>query len=244
MSKRAEIDATEAYAFLGVVAPKLEQLRRRLVVANEHLKSGDPETARLNAIIESQLAIKEFMTALTDLRDLIEPVDIVLEAVREEQAAPVAAAEVPVPEPSPPEPPPAEPAPPEPVAPVVEVAKKPARPSLDQASGEAWLQIGTALAIERLVAAGMTVPNAEFHLEDVYATVGLTQEDGSPITETTIKEWRSKFGARKSSWRTGAIKRRVTASKSGNPISDAKLRVNDMAGTFLRMAQLGASKGR
>lgn len=239
MSKRAEIDATEAYAFLGVVAPKLEQLRRRFVVANEHLKSGDPETARLNAIIESQLAIKEFMTALTDLRDLIEPIDIVLEAVREEQAAPAAAAEVPVPEPSPPEPPPAEPAPPKPVAPVVEVAKRPTRPNLDQASGEAWLQIGTALAIERLVAAGMTVPNAEFHLGDVYATVGLTQEDGTPISEAVIKEWRSKFGARKNSWRTGSIKRRVTASKSGNPLNDAKARINDMAGTFLRMAQLG-----
>jgi hypothetical protein len=71
MAKGEAIEATEAYAFVGVVAPRLEQLRRRLAAAKGQLTSGDPETARLNAIIESQLAIKELLAWITNLSALV-----------------------------------------------------------------------------------------------------------------------------------------------------------------------------
>src|SRR5262245_1278353 len=89
VSKREEIDADEAFAFLGVVAPKLEQLRGRLSAAKTTLHTGDPESARLNAIVESQLAIKEFLSGIANLVPLVEPIDVLLEAVREEPVEPV-----------------------------------------------------------------------------------------------------------------------------------------------------------
>jgi hypothetical protein len=242
VSKPAKIDSAEAYAFLSVVAPKLEQFRRRMVVANNHLKGDDPEMARINAIVESQLAVKEFMSALADLSQLVEPIDIVLEAVREEPPAPIE--ETPAPETPAPEPEP-EPAPVQAAAPPAETTAAPAKPKRDQLPpADAWLQIGTSIAFDRLTAAGMSPSSAEFHLEDVYATVGLKHPDGGPISEATIREWRTKFGARHGSWRNAAIKRRASPSKSGNALTDAKARVSDMATTFMKMTQLGASKQR
>jgi hypothetical protein len=233
VSRPAKIDTEEAFAFLGVIAPKLEQLRRRLVVANNHLKGDDADAARINAITESQLAIKEFMSGLSDLGQLVAPIDIVLEAVREEPPAPELPTEPePAPEPIPePAPEPATAQAPDPVQPIVKPKQE------QQQSADAWLHIGTAVAIDRLVSAGMSQSSAEFHLEDVYANVGLKHPDGAPITEATIKEWRSKSGARQGSWRNAAFKRRA-ATKGGNAITDAKIRVNEMATTFLRMAQL------
>jgi hypothetical protein len=228
VSRPAKIDTAEAYAFLSVVAPKLEQLRRRMVMANNHLTNDDPDVGRINAITESQMAIKEFMAALSDLSALVAPIDIVLEAVREE-APPPEPAEPPAPEPQP-----------EPV--VVQAEPEPApTPSPSKQAPpqqhDAWLQIGTAVAIDRLISAGMTASSAEFLLEDIYANVGLTDLDGTPISEAVIKEWRTKFAARQGSWRNAAFKRRP-ASKGSNAVNDAKIRVNEMAATFVRMAQL------
>lgn len=230
------IDSDEAFAFLKVVAPKLEQLRRRLVAANELLESGDPETARLNAITESQLAVREFLGGIPHLSSLVAPIDALLDAVREEP-------EEPPPEdvaPPPPEPlaePPAPPEPqiePAPVKPVAPVADAPRPPTVDR-----WLQIGTVLAVQRLMAASMPEASAELYVRDAYAMINLRLRDASPITEATIKEWRSQFtSARRPGWRKTGLRRKAAGGVA--TLAEAKQRVAEMAATFKHMAELGA----
>jgi hypothetical protein len=252
VSKSDELAADEAYAFLNVVAPRLEQLRRRLVVANNHLKSADPEQARLNAILESQTAIREFLISIPHLSALAEPIDVLLEAVREEPAPDASqAVEEPLelePEPEPEsephvelEPPPAAPAP----QPAATPAALPFATRQDQPPADAWLQIGTALMVERLTSAGMSPTNAESHVEVLYATVGLSQANGGPISLETIRNWRSRFGsARQGAWRGSALKRKVTARRGVNPIVDAQQRIAELAAVFKKMSQLGASQSK
>lgn len=222
MATNKRIDADEAFAFLNVVAPKLEQLRRRLIVADEFLKSGDPETARLNAITESQLAVREFLAGLPHLSSLVAPIDALLDAVREESE------ELPPPEPPEPQ---IEPAPVKPAAPVAEA---PRPPTVDR-----WLQVGSVLAVQRLIAAGMPEPSAELHVRDAYAAINLRLRDASPITEATIKEWRSQFtSARRTGWRKPALRRKAGGTVA--TLAEAKQRVAEMAATFKHMAELGA----
>jgi hypothetical protein len=232
MSKK--IEAAEVYAFVEVVAPRLEQLRRRLVSANNQLKTGDPETARLAAIMESQLAIKEFLNGITHLAPLTEPIDALLEAIRDESAE----REAPPPEPPPPEPAAPPPAP----VPLADTAK----PSRNQeAPADMWLRVGTAIAIERLMNAGMPVASAESYVQQSYAAVGLRQFDGSPISDETVREWRVKFaGPAAGGWRRkAALKQRIGSQARGaNTLSEAQRRVDQMAALFKRMAQLAASR--
>lgn len=240
MSKSDKLAADEAYAFLNVVAPKLEQLRRRLVVANSHLKSADPEQARLNAILESQTAIREFLAGIPHLSTLAEPVDILLEAVREDPAPAAYEAIDRTPEL-------AEPNGPAPrAAPAPPSQGMPAHPSSEDQPSDTWLQIGTALMIERLTTAGMPLASAEPHVESAYALVGLTQPDGSPISLNVIRAWRSGFmSVRQGGWRgNAALKRKVTSRRGVNPIVEAQQRVADMAAIFKKIAQLEASKRR
>lgn len=239
MSKSERLAADEAYAFLNVVAPRLEQLRRRLVVANGHLKSADPEQARLNAILESQAAFREFLAGIPHLSTLAEPIDILLEAVREDPSptgdesieGPPQLAE------------PNEPVPP--AAPAPPPQGMPAPPPSEHHPSETWLQIGTALMIERLTTAGMPLASAEPHVESVYALVGLTQPDGNPISLNVIRAWRGGFiSVRQGGWRgNAALKRKVTSRRGVNPVVEAQQRVADMAAIFKKMAQLGA-RGR
>lgn len=250
MSKNDELAEDEAYAFLNVVAPKLEQLRRRLVVANNHLKSHDPEQARLNAIVESQTAIREFLTGIPHLSNLVEPIDVLLDAVSEDPAPAAQAPDAvePVEEPPELEPEPELEAEPQPASPSPQpaVAAPPAAsaPKQDQPS-DAWLRIGTALMLERLTNAGMPAASAETHLADIYATLGLSQASGSPISPDMIREWRSGFvSARKAAWRGNALKRKVSGRPGINPVVEAQQRVADMAATFKKMAQLGANQGK
>lgn len=241
MSKSDELAADEAYAFLNVVAPRLEQLRRRLVVANNHLKSADPEQARLNAILESQTAIREFLVSIPHLSALAEPIDVLLEAVREDPAPETSEAVEEWPEPAEPD----EPEPP--AAPAPQPLGTPAAaPGQDQAPADTWLQVGTALMIERLTTAGMPLASAEPHVESVYALIGLTQANGSPISLDTIRAWRSGFvSVRQGGWRgNAAVKRKVTGRRGINPVVEAQQRVTEMAAIFKKMAQLGASQGK
>lgn len=243
MSNSDELAADEAYAFLNVVAPKLEQLRRRLVVANNHLKSSDPEQARLNAILESQTAIREFLAGIPHLSALVEPIDVLLDAVREDPAPEPNAATEDAPEPEPevePEPPPAPP--PQPAMAMTPAAVSPARQ--DQGPSDAWLQVGTALIVDRLTNAGMPANSAESHVYDLYASLKLSQANGSPISVETIRDWRSGFvSARKGGgWRGNAIKRKVTTRPGVNPVVDAQQRVAEMAAIFKKMIQLSASR--
>ena len=228
MAKSEAIEATEAYAFVNVVAPRLEQLRKRLVAAKDHLKSGDPETARLKSIVESQLAIKEFLTGITNLSALVEPIDMLLEAVREESVEQESEPLEPS-APAPPIPPPLSP--------------QPAAAAKAQAPTDAWLRAGTAIAVERLTGAGMLVGSAETYVQQAYASVGLTQSDGAAISDETIRDWRRRFlapGA--NAWRRkGGLKRRV--GPPGGALADAKARVADLAATFKRIAHLTA-RGR
>ena len=229
MSKK--IEAAEAYAFVEVVAPRLEQLRRRLVSANAQLKNGDPETARLAAIMESQLAIKEFLGGIKQLTPLIEPIDVLLEAVREESAER--------------EPPPPEPLAPEPLPPPQRADAPKPGPS-DSPPPDSWLRIGTAVAVERLTNAGMQASQAESYVRRSYAAVGLKQADGSPISDDTVREWRAKFGGPGgSSWRRKtALKQRIGSQPaSAGTLTEAQQRVDQMAVLFKRMAQLAASRG-
>jgi hypothetical protein len=239
-----ELAADEAYAFLNVVAPKLEQLRRRLVVANNHLKSGDPEQARLNAIMESQTAIREFLVSIPHLSALAEPIDVLLEAVREDPApqTPEAVEDDPEPEADAgPDPAPQDelqPASPSMAAPVADAGQPP--PS------DTWLQIGTALMVERLTTAGMPQAAAESHVESAYGLIGLSQANGSPISLNTIRTWCSGFiSVRQGGWRgNAALKRKVTGRRGVNPVVEAQQRVSDMAAVFKKMAQLGAIQGK
>jgi hypothetical protein len=245
VSNSDELATDEAYAFLNVVAPRLEQLRRRLVVANNHLKSGDPEQARLNAILESQTAIREFLASIPHLSALVEPIDVLLDAVREDPAPePNAALEdAPEPEPEPevePDPPPTPPPPPAMTPAVASPARQNHGPS------DAWLQIGTALIVDRLTNAGMPANSAESHVYDLYASLKLSQANGSPISVETIRDWRSGFAsARKGGgWRGNTIRRKVTTRTGINPVVDAQQRVAEMAAIFKKMIQLGASLGK
>lgn len=87
LPKQSDSRADEIYAFLEVVAPKLEQLRRRLSASKLLLNQGDPDQGRLDAIIESQLAFKEFLSGIANLSGLVEPIDVLLEALNQESAA-------------------------------------------------------------------------------------------------------------------------------------------------------------
>jgi len=247
VSNSDELAADEAYAFLNVVAPKLEQLRRRLVVANNHLKSSDPEQARLNAILESQTAIREFLAGIPHLSALVEPIDVLLDAVREDPAPEPNAAIEDAPEPEPEPEPEVEPDPPATTPP--QPATTPAAASLarrDQGPSDAWLQIGTALIVDRLTNAGMPPNSAESHVYDLYASLKLSQANGSPISVETIRDWRSGYvSARKGGgWRGNTIRRKVTTRTGINPVVDAQQRVAEMAAIFKKMIQLGASQGK
>lgn len=234
MVKGSTIDAAEALAFVKVVAPRLEQLRRGLAAAKSELKNGDPETARLTAIIESQLAIKEFVSGIANLAPLVEPIDLLIEAVRDEALERQS-----------------EPPPPPPLAP--STPEKPRSPAPGAFNAQAheppadgWLRIGTAIAIERLTNAGMQAANAESYLAQSYAAVGLKQWDGSPISDELIREWRSKFvGSGSNTWRRKTTLKRRVGSKAagGGGLVEVKGRVDEMAAVFKRIAQL-ANAGR
>jgi hypothetical protein len=216
MAKDETIETDEAYAFVSVVAPRLEQLRQRLMVANDTLKSGDPETARLTAIVESQLAIKEFLVGITNLSPLIEPIDVLLEALREEAEA---AAEPPPPTP-------------EPAAPPRQ------QPIAGPAPSDAWLCAATAIAVEQLTNAGMPAAAADAYVQKSYATIGLADLEGRTISDAAIRDWRLRFStASPPAWRrTGALRQRVGSPI--NALNEAKGRVRDLATMLKRVAQL------
>ena len=217
MAARDDIDATEAYAFLRVLAPKLEQLRRRLVASNELLKSADAETARLTAVVETQLALKDFLSGLSNFAGLVEPIDILLALLSEEAAEPGAQiAEAP--------------------APKVPSPKAVAGKRQDPALSQAWLRIGTLSAMDKLINAGMSATGAETFVERVYDNIGLMQHDGTPITTETIKEW---FGPAGGSWRrkrTLARKPGATQARGPAAVQEAQERVKEFAQMFKKMA--------
>jgi hypothetical protein len=166
-----------------------------------------------------------------------------LDAVREDPAPePTAAVE------EPPAPEPESEVKPAPI-PEPEPAATPSRPPARGASGkdqpppDTWLQIGTALMIERLTAAGMPLAPAESHVEGVYTLIGLTQANGSPISLETIRAWRSGVTTlRQGGWRGSApLKRKVAGRPGVNPVVEAQQRVAEMAAVFKRMIRLGAS---
>lgn len=239
MGTSKRIDPEEAFAFLNVVAPKLEQLRRRLVAANQLLKSGDPETARLDAIMESQIAIREFLGAIPHLSSLVDPIDALLEAVREEpeELPPPPGDLAPEPEPEPEPPPPSEateetvPAPATPLA----AAEVPAPPITDK-----WLEVGTVLAVQKLIAAGMSEASAELYVRDTFGAIKLSLGDASPITDVMIKAWRRQFTGTRRGWRGGSSLRRKASGGGVAAIAEAKKRVAEMAVTFKNMSDLGA----
>src|SRR6185295_15446371 len=84
LPRHNNINADEAFAFLEVVAPKLEQLRRRLATSKMLLTAGDPDKGRLDAIVESQLAFKEFVGGMANLQEFVEPIDLLLEVLSQE----------------------------------------------------------------------------------------------------------------------------------------------------------------
>ena len=228
-----EIGTAEAYAFLRVLAPKLAQLKQRLRTANERLKIDDADDARVNALIEAQLALKDFLTGLQDFNALVEPIDIVVQALREEaveQQAPLPA----VPTPAPPVVPPIAESPV--AAPSVEpaVAARRAKPDV---SPDAWLRIGTITAVQKLITAGMSATNAESYLANTYASIGLTQRDGAPITVEQIRAW---LGPRAGSWRNNsAVKRKMgglAAPRGPAALTEAQSRVDELSAIFKRMA--------
>lgn len=215
MAQDETIETDEAYAFVSVVAPRLEQLRQRLMVANDTLKTGDPETARLTAIVESQLAIKEFLTGIGNLSPLIQPIDLLLEALREEAEA----AEPPAPTPEPAAPP-------------------PQQPMAGPAPSDAWFCAATAIAVEQLTNAGMPAAAADSYVQKSYATIGLGDLEGRTISDAAIREWRLRFAAPSTpAWRrTGTLKQRVGSPI--NALNEAKGRVRDLATMVKRVAQL------
>lgn len=215
MADDETIEAGEAYAFVSVVAPRLEQLRQRLMVANDTLKSGDPETARLTAIVESQLAIKEFLGGIANLSPLIEPIDVLLQALREEAEA----AEPPAPAPEPATPP-------------------PQQPTAGPAPSDAWFCAATAIAVEQLTNAGMPAAAADAYVQKSYASIGLGDLEGRTISDAAIRDWRLRFStAGAPAWRrTGALRQRVGSPV--NAMNEAKARVRDLATMLKRVAQL------
>jgi hypothetical protein len=217
---RDEIEAGEAYAFLRVLAPKLAQLKQRLRLANDQLKTGGPDDGRLNALIEAQLALKEFLAGLADLNALVEPIDIVVAALREEaveREAPQGGV-------------------PQVKATQVELAI-PAPPAKADPSPEAWLRAGTIAAVQKLINAGMSAANAESYLANTYAAIGLTQRDGSPIAIELIKAW---LGPRVGTWRrnSGAKRRMGGLGPPRGPgaLVEAQARVDELSAIFKKMA--------
>jgi hypothetical protein len=203
-----DIDARQAYAFLRVLAPKLAQLKQRLTAANEQLKSGGIDEGRLDALIEAQLALKEFLSGLADLNALVKPIDLVLDALREESAPP-----------------------PPPVAPA------PASRARIQAMPEDWLRVGTISAAQKLINAGMSVANAETYLVNAYATIGLTQRDGSPVSIEVVKTW---LAPRMSGWRrkpaAGQKVGTLATPKGPGALLEAQARVNELSAIFKKMS--------
>jgi hypothetical protein len=90
----------------------------------------------------------------------------------------------------------------------------------------------------------MPANSAESHVYDLYASLKLSQANGSPISVETIRDWRSGYvSARKGGgWRGNAIKRKVTTRPGVNPVVDAQQRVAEMAAIFKKMIQLGAGQ--
>lgn len=226
MMKRAEdqsdLNANEAYAFLRVLAPKLEQLRAGLAASNEHLKDPGAPDARLSAIIEAQLAVKEFLSGLANFSPLIEPIDILLGLLNEDTVDAPAVPEPPL-EPRQPEPPPAP------------ASASPANPRAKAAvSPDAWLRIGTLSAVDRLIAAGMAAQYAGEHVAGLYAKIGLTLSGGAPVTGETIKHWSGPGGWRKKS----ALKPRGGAQPARGPAAmlQAQARVAELANLFKKMS--------
>ena len=212
---RDEIEAGEAYAFLRVLAPKLAQLKQRLRGANDQLKTGGPDEGRLNALIEAQLALKEFLAGLADLNALVEPIDIVVAALREEAVERQA---------------------PQRAVPQVEPAIPAPRAKADS-SPEAWLRVGTITAVQKLINAGMSAANAESYLANTYAAIGLTQRDGSPISIELIKTW---LGPRVGAWRRNtSMKRKIGglgAPRGPGALVEAQARVDELSAIFKKMA--------
>jgi hypothetical protein len=212
--KNEEIGTAEALAFLRALAPKLAQLKQRLAAAGEKLKIDGPGDGRLNALIDAQLALKEFLSGLADFSALVEPIDIVVAALREEAA-----------EQKPPAPP----------------VLAPARAKVET-SPEAWLRVGTAAAVQKLINAGMPQASAEHYLANTYAGLGLTQRDGTPICVDVIKTW---FGSRTASWRNQSATRRrmggLAGSKGPGALTEAQARVDELSAIFKRMAATAAN---
>ena len=217
MAVKDDIEATEAFAFLRVLAPKLEQLRRRLVASNELLKSADVETARVTAVVETQLALKDFLSGLSNFADLVEPIDILLGLLSEEEAA--------------------EPEIETPQAPAANVPPPKATTGKrqDGAVSNAWLRVGTLSAMDKLINAGMSTTGAETFVERVYDNIGLTH-DGEPITTETIKEWCGPAGGGWRRKRTLVRKPGATQARGPAAVQEAQERVKEFALIFKKMA--------
>ena len=232
-----EIGAAEAYAFLRVLAPKLAQLKQRLRIANDRLKIDDAHEERLNALIEAQLALKDFLTGLQDFNALVEPIDIVVQALREEaveQQAPLTFQS-----------PHCRPRHRSPRLRLPHrrsprylsnplVAPRRAKPDI---SPDAWLRVGTITAVQKLINAGMSAINAENYLANTYASIGLTQRDGAPITIEQIRAW---LGPRAGGWRNNsAVKRKMgglAAPRGPAALTEAQARVDELSAIFKKMA--------
>lgn len=214
-----EIGAAEAYAFLRVLAPKLAQLKQRLRRADDQLKSGGPDEGRLNALIEAQLALKDFLAGLPEFSSLVGPIDTVVDALRDEaieQSTPLVAPPIAA----------------RPVAPVI--APRPAKP---ESETDAWLRIGTIAAVQKLINAGMSAINAENYLANSYASIGLVQRDGAPISIEQIRAW---LGPRAGGWRNNsAVKRKtggLAAPRGPAALMEAQSRVDDLSAIFKKMS--------
>lgn len=209
-----DIGTTEAYAFLRALAPKLAQLKQRLAAANERLKLDGPDEGRLNSLIDAQLALKEFLSGLSDFSALVEPIDIVVGALRDEAAE----------QKPPPPPPPA-----------------PARAKVD-ANPEAWLRVGTLTAVQKLINAGMSAANAEHYLANTYASLGLRQRDGTPVCVQVIKTWAGpRTGSWRNQT---MMKRRMgglAAPKGPGALMEAQARVDELSAIFKRMTASAAN---
>jgi hypothetical protein len=202
-----EIATQEAFAFLRALAPKLAQLKQRLAAANAKLKADGPGDGRLETLIESQLALREFLAGLADFSTLVEPIDIVVGALREEAV-----------EQKPPPPPPA-----------LARAKVEATP-------EAWLRVGTVTAVQKLVNAGMSQANAEHYLANTYAGLGLRQRDGAPICVEVIKSWLGPRTGSWRNQSLIKRRLGGHAPKGPGALMEAQARVDELSAIFKRMS--------
>lgn len=203
-----EIGPAEAYAFLRALAPKLAQLKQRLAAANEQLKADGPGDGRLNALIDAQLALKDFLSGLTDFSTLLYPIDIVVGALREEAV-----------EQKPPTPTPT-----------------PTRAKVE-ASPEAWLRVGTISAVHKLINAGMSAANAEHYLANTYSSLGLKQRDGTPICIEVIKTWLGpRTGSWRNRSMMKRRLGGLAAPKGPGALMEAQARVDELSAIFKRMA--------